>query len=531
MAAGQQFKILFLRKNEYKYFKMAIENNKKPLKDYQKDQFEVWELENKRISKIKSIPEIFDLDYRASIKKYMYNKKHMYNSFYDEINSSISSNKRKKGNINIIKNLLWTSKKTFTLIARLIKISMTFKNRSKSVKIEFKKRILILFTHRNQYEFWKKVLNEFKNEEILFIIGYDKPKESTTELKALLIAEGYEFQEVDVSKFNTAPSLSEKIKILSFILRPLELDSWNEALEIKSKYIKNIIKSSQVLALMKALKPRVVLVNAYEVNNFAHLFCQIIRQCGGKVINTMNGIKNIDPRNNETNFDTWCIWSESQKKLLVKYNRLPPQQLIVTGHLQADTAEKYTYTGELEKTLSIPQNKKIVSIFSQPQILPGDYRNKFLQSINLFFSKHQDILGIIKPHPREDFSDFYNFIDKRNQNILIIREDLSDKKILYDLLTLSEVIIVMYSTVSIEALFFKKPVISLDYTGFKNLLPIVDGKTVFQCKTFKSFELKLMSLINNKVKINENQIITNTGFLDGKNYQRIAHLIRTCLKI
>ena len=492
----------------------------------QKRYFEDWLLIEERLNNVHAIPNIFGLRYISAINKHLYKKFYGYNNSLGFKNNSFINKKYYcTTKISILFSMLKNIGKIIILCFKLLIRSRDSTNyHLHKNKFYTTGKMVILFTHTNQLLFWEKVISSFSKRDILFLIGVDPPKENINLLRKTLENFDYQFIEVKKSNFHKCLSLNEKWSLFKFLMFPLKLRSTREAIELKFVYLKYVFEASSVLSLMEVFAPNLVLVNAYEVNNFAHLFCQIVRQNGGKVVNTMNGMKNIDPRNNETNFDIWCVWGEAQRDMLIKYNKIPPEQLKVTGHLQADRIVDYEYSGLLEQKMSLPKGKKIVSIFSQPQVFAGDYREKFLTSINRFFAAHQDVVGILKPHPREDFSDYFNYIDKI-ENLIILGDNLSNKQLLYDLLSISNIVVTMYSTVSVEALCFKKTVISLDFTNLDNLLPIVDGKTVFKCTEYQSFYTKLEELLSNGYILSVNDVEKNIGFLDGKNYQRVIDVI------
>ena len=518
----KDIKIVFLRKE--KSLVVSLENiNVIDLSFLNSDGcWKGWELLESDFKNLTKVPQIHEMDYLPSLKK------KLYHSFYKErgIIEVYRTYLLEMGFIPKIRTKNLNYAILFSMLLQLLSILFLF-NRNKNIPEDSQGKFVIPFIGKNQYYLWQDVIKELGIENVLFLVD-EKMEHLQKEFNDVHKKNGrIIFLAVNYESHYKSMMFKEKIQFLKFILFMSKLKNISSSLILSYSYIKLVKKASNLIPFFKQLKPSVILTNAYEVNHSVNLFCQIIRQSNGRTVNTMNGIKNIDPKNNETNFDAWCIWNNNQKELLSTYNRIPRSQLFITGHLNADQISKHEYSGGIDNVLkSFSGDKKIVSIFSQPSNYSGEYRKKFLISINRFFNVHQNITGLLKPHPREDISDYDKYFKDKGDNLIILEKEMTSKNFLYDLIYKSDLTVVMYSTVAIEALFFGKPVISLDYTGIENMLPLVDGKVVFKCTDYYAFEQKVLLLLASNFNIDNNYIVENLSFVDGRNHKRVAQVIK-----
>ena len=235
-----------------------------------------------------------------------------------------------------------------------------------------------------------------------------------------------------------------------------------------------------------------------------------------EVYNTMNGMKSGEAHDGDVNFDKWFVWDEKMKNLLIQKCKVPAHKFIVSGHLSQDIISNYIYKNSLEIDLEKIKNKKVISLFS----VRGHRKEKvdLFRIIYTFLSVHSDYYLIVKPHPSENRSD-YIFSDKELSNVFFIPEERKNSKsVLYDLLLISDLSIVIGSTVALESDWLGVPCITYEYKETSFIYNLGDNNIVhlkteealneylqtFNYKKKKRLESKLSvaAIIANELKTN-----------------------------
>jgi CDP-glycerol glycerophosphotransferase (TagB/SpsB family) len=133
---------------------------------------------------------------------------------------------------------------------------------------------------------------------------------------------------------------------------------------------------------------------------------------------------------------------------------------MIAGQVRTDIIPKLL---EQNKTLKLPfnyQSKKLVVFASQPQLDPK-LRKQAALDVYKSVKQLSDILLVVKLHPAEknDFEYYRDIANEAgcNNYQIILNVDL------YLLLSKTDVLITCFSTVGAEAVYFKKPLITLDH--------------------------------------------------------------------
>ena len=186
----------------------------------------------------------------------------------------------------------------------------------------------------------------------------------------------------------------------------------------------------------------------------------------------------VSGKNANLNFplpDKMCVWSENAKKNLIKFGNFPESVSIVTGDPKVDflpIALKQFDNNTIRQTLKIPPNKKIILFATQK--LPNIEEKKIITKNVMDAAKIlQDYYFLLKMHPNETDFTFYRNLTKESgiKNISIVQNFN-----LYELFHISDVVIVAYSTVGVEAMRMKKPVIALNLLGLHDDDPIIKNE-------------------------------------------------------
>jgi hypothetical protein len=228
--------------------------------------------------------------------------------------------------------------------------------------------------------------------------------------------------------------------------------------------------------------------------------------------------------------DVMCSWSESSRQSLIETAKFPDSVPVVTGDPRVDylpaALKKFDRRG-IARKLDVPENKKIIT-FATENLPIEDEKVAIAKSICRSVSEIPDCHLVIKMHPNEADNGFY---DK-----LATASDLESYSILrdvnlYELLYVSDLVILSYSTVAVEAMRMRKPVISLDIMNLHDKVPFIKEKVAIVIKNVNDLSPTIReclalppdvrALVEKAGSFAEQQL----GTMDGKASERIVRVI------
>jgi len=225
-----------------------------------------------------------------------------------------------------------------------------------------------------------------------------------------------------------------------------------------------------------------------------------------------------------------CVWSKNVKENLMRFGNFPSSIPIVTGDPKVDflpNAMKSFDSSEIKRKYKIPEEKKII-LFATENLPKKEERDFVAKTVISTMKNLKNSHLIIKPHPNEtDLTLYTNLIEeqKLTESSSIIKESN-----LYELLYISNLVILSYSTVGVEAMRMNKPVISLNLMDLhddalmirKNVVVVVRKIDELLPAIEKHLEPKY-----SKKLIEEGKIFAEKelGVLDGKATERIIDQI------
>ena len=242
--------------------------------------------------------------------------------------------------------------------------------------------------------------------------------------------------------------------------------------------------------------------------------------------------EHINGKNLNLNFpipDHLCVWSENAKSNLIKYGNFPSSVPIVTGDPKSDflpSAIKNFDSKKIISSIGISDNKKII-LFASQTLSNLEEKSLITNSIFKSISNLENSFLVIKVHPNESDLSYYEKIAKKFdvKNFVILK--LHN---LYELIFVSDVVIVPYSTVGIEAMRLRKPVIAMNMMGLHDDDPLIHSGIPFVVKK----EAELMPTIEQCLQTDNINQILDKGYLfaqkeigntDGLASERIVELI------
>lgn len=251
---------------------------------------------------------------------------------------------------------------------------------------------------------------------------------------------------------------------------------------------------------------------------------------------------------------SYFVWNQIQKNELIHFHRINQERIQIVGALQFDFLFKKPtndYSIILKEKFKISKNQKIIFLPAynerhgrfEPNAIEHILRNK--DKID------SDFKVIIRPYPnKEDFiARFSRFENDPNCTFVFPAEDpIEDRELMKGLLQFSDIVLSGAGTVTIEAMFFNKPVIHLgiepkESKGNNYLFKkfyfsdhfqhIMKHKASVFAETYK----ELIEGINRYLKSpslqfenRQNLLREQLYFTDGKTYERIGNALMRLAK-
>jgi hypothetical protein len=154
--------------------------------------------------------------------------------------------------------------------------------------------------------------------------------------------------------------------------------------------------------------------------------------------------------------DLTLVWGENYKSEMISNSIFTDESIEVVGQLRTDVVES------LKKIRVEKKGWKTVVFATQP-ILDLHLRKVLIEDTFRACFNKPNINLIIRPHPNEKHSYFEKILgqmDNVPQDFSLNIEDNSD---LYLLINSADYLMTYYSTVGLEAMYFEKPLIVIDY--------------------------------------------------------------------
>ncbi|MEN8224422.1 MAG: CDP-glycerol glycerophosphotransferase family protein [Bacteroidota bacterium] len=227
--------------------------------------------------------------------------------------------------------------------------------------------------------------------------------------------------------------------------------------------------------------------------------------------------------------DMTLVWGKYYKEFLVQQSNYPEKAVALAGQVRTDVIPALLKANTpVEKIITgVPSEFKIVTFASQPQRDEHLRKQAALEVMNAIRDIPKTYL-VIKLHPNEsgDHDYYANIAAESGIKNYIISYHID----LYQLISISSVVITCFSTVGSEAVYFGKPLIILDYQK-QDLLRYIELKVAFPAYNVIELKNTLTALLNNKLKVNklayDNFIREYAYKIDGSVSKRILNAIRT----
>lgn len=241
---------------------------------------------------------------------------------------------------------------------------------------------------------------------------------------------------------------------------------------------------------LKVQNPKAIVFNAAENRPELHLVSEYLMKNNIRTYNTMNGIKAKTANNADVLFTKWFVWDKKMADIL-RDCEYPQDNMEIVGHLAKDYALAHTFKDTLHFDETYYKHKKVVSFFSINTEI--DEKKDVYQLLN---SLKEEYHVLVREHPAYVNKD-EKYYGQFTCNYELVDTTMS-KQSLYDMLLVSDLVIVLGSTVALEATWFKVPVLTVEYKQ-ESILYCADDDEIKHIKSkkelveqFKKLPLKLV---------------------------------------
>lgn len=228
--------------------------------------------------------------------------------------------------------------------------------------------------------------------------------------------------------------------------------------------------------------------------------------------------------------DVYAVIGNRSKQVLVSCG-VSPQRIVITGYPLFDkTYQLPSFEKEKVKQQFGLYDGCVVLLVTQPLVEDGLWKpymhEKLVKSV-IQATEQLNLQFVIKLHPREVMEKYEAIIKgKENKKVIIVKNvDL------HKLLQISDVVIVISSTVGLWALVYNKPLITITCFSMGHYNMYESEDMAIAVKNLENLPEVLGSIIENKkgrsksLRITKERLYDHLYRLDGKASERIAKLI------
>ena len=257
-------------------------------------------------------------------------------------------------------------------------------------------------------------------------------------------------------------------------------------------------------SLYSRFRCRMIVVDD-EYDLFQSIAYRMLKQRDVYVLNVMHGEKLYELRDMLAEHDNCLVWGEYYRKLFEKL-RYQGKEITVVGNPAYDCISNYEVSNQ--ELLKIRKSyRKIISVYTQVATGCGslECQSRMLDDTCNYVRDKPDVYVFVKRHPYEYKRPTldYDAIIGGLPNVGMYGRDLP----LYDLVSISDVIITPYSTVGLEGILFRKNVLYVNYGHIDNLLPYPDEGGAMEIRESDECSAALDALLDGAVRLNHQNTI------------------------
>lgn len=234
--------------------------------------------------------------------------------------------------------------------------------------------------------------------------------------------------------------------------------------------------------------------------------------------------------------DKTLVFGPHYKDILTQLSAYPEESIVVTGSPGfdiLDTIKKQCSRESILKEYGIDPGKKVVLWTTQCLVLSDEENIKNLRAVREAADKLNDVVMVVKQHPREEKKHtqmIKRYLNPTGKNIVLVRQTADARYLIYA----CDVMITKFSTTATEALALDKPVIILNLGGEPDLIKYVEEGAalgVYKGEDLGAAVTRLLKDDTELVEKRKRYIHQHLYKNDGQATQRAAEVIRQTLGV
>lgn len=251
----------------------------------------------------------------------------------------------------------------------------------------------------------------------------------------------------------------------------------------RGKILESILNIELNKKILKSLNPKLILL-LEEDNLHSLAILRLAKEQKTPTLHMQHGFLSKIMVKEAYLSDKILVWGSAFKEGILKYKK--DKDVLVTGRL---IKKDYNKKLILDK-LNIPENKKIIT-FATNKVTDKEL---ILEILNIT-KKLEDVQLVIKLHPSEN-GKLQKKLTKLTKTNPIIIKNIDIDELMY----ISDLVIVKYSTVGLLALGHCKPLISVDCERFDNEFDYIKSGAAVGINKLKDLRRAITNLLYNKQK-------------------------------
>jgi len=227
-----------------------------------------------------------------------------------------------------------------------------------------------------------------------------------------------------------------------------------------------------------------------------------------------------------------AVWGPKFKDYMI-LKGLNEEQVTVTGAPNYDALTELESKEDLRRELGLPENKPLVTFATQG--FSDQIRRKLIFEVLKSMKKLDEVLLVIKPHPREKPKLYRNLLKEFNADIssdkIVLMPGVNTSK----LVKASDLLLTVHSTVALESNVIGTPVVTLNFTAEKDLFYSQEGGAVGvenpETLTDTIYKALFDEEFREEMKINRDEFLRKfIACKDGCAAERAADLVLEVMK-
>lgn len=260
---------------------------------------------------------------------------------------------------------------------------------------------------------------------------------------------------------------------------------------------------------------------------------QVFRSHGLKYLDFMHGDMLYETREAFHEYDAIAVWGQHYESL-ERALRCRAGITAIVGNEVFDQISAYRCR-DVQLSLLRHQHRVIVSVFTQPTygFCDAESQISMIQEAAQFVMNQADSFLILKHHPTEYQSPIPSVSSAIPSSMKDRFMECLGEHALYDLLSVSDIVVTPYSTVGLEGVLFRKPVVFMNFGGTSQIVDLSSRKVAFEVNDPAHAQECLSLILSGKLAIPEG-VLDSVAHdwacgLDGGSASRFARLVDSLL--